>query len=75
MNFFMKMVCEEGKDGEVGKPSMGRVLCFTSAVMIMLWGVYLTITKGVIPDLPAEWVAFSVGYYGLNKMPATFGGK
>lgn len=75
MEFLKKLVCEEGKDGEIGKPSLGRVLCLLSSVMIMIWGTYLIITGDSIPSLPAEWVAFAVGFYGLNKMPATFGGK
>lgn len=71
MDCIKKMLCEEGKDGEVGKPSLGRVLCFVSALLIMVWGSYIAITTGEIPELPAEWVAFPVGLYGLNK----FGGK
>lgn len=75
MGFLMKLVCEAGENGEIGKPSLGRVLCVLSALMIMSWGTWITITTGEIADLPAEWVAFPIALYGLNKLPSTFGGK
>ena len=75
MDFLIKLICEEGENGEIGKPSLGRVLCFISSVMIMVWGTYLMITEDTIPDLPSEWVAFAVSFYGLNKLPSTFGKK
>lgn len=57
-----------------GEVSFGRV---ASGVMLgigIIWGSYIVITKGEMPEL-AGLSALVAGLYGLNKISEGFGGK
>lgn len=47
--------------------SFGRFSCFLIIICLLVWSSSIVVDKGIIPELPDEWVYLILTLYGVSK--------
>ena len=58
-------------DDNTGQLSLGRVAAALILVSLILYDGHIMATKGLVLDLPTNWLAAMLGFYYGNKASST----